>query len=94
MTLQQAQPLFKEWQRITHKPLGELLLPTWLCDGEALPDLWKMEKWLDIVGKDVSVKATIIERYGQRASEILKQLIDSYTTKTNTKHTSLCQTSE
>lgn len=88
MTLQQAQPLFKEWQCITHKPLGELLLPTWLCDGEVLPDLWKFEKWLDIAGKDVSVRATIIERYGHRAFAIIKQLIDSYhPQKTNTKHT-------
>lgn len=74
MTLNEAQPLAKEWQRITGKSLFEMVLPVWVVDGECVPNPMKIDEWLG-TPKGVSTFAYLREKHGTRAVEILRELI-------------------
>jgi hypothetical protein len=45
-------------------------------DGMCWLNLQKIEQWLGIENKDVSIKQAITERYGNEASDIIKSLIE------------------
>lgn len=78
MTLNKAMPLAKEFQRITHKSLFELILPTWMINAQCIPDTAKIDQWLG-TPNGVSTKDWLREKHGQRAVEIIETLLDDET---------------
>jgi hypothetical protein len=76
MTLYQSQPLAKEFERITHKPLFELLCPIWMADGQCLPDPIKIDQWLQTPA-GTSTKDQLTMLYGPRATQIIETLLNS-----------------
>lgn len=75
MTLNEVQPLAKEWQRITGKSLFELASPAWIANGECWPDPVKIDRWLD-TPQGMSTFDRLQFKYGQRAVEIIEELIN------------------
>lgn len=75
MNLYQAQPLAKEWERITHKSLFELIMPVWIANGECWPDPVKIDRWLE-TPQGMSSFDRLRFKYGQRAVEIIETLIN------------------
>lgn len=75
MTLHQSQPLAKEFERITHKPLFELLCPTWIIDGQCLPDPIKIDQWLHTPA-GISTKDRLTSLHGARAAQIIETLLE------------------
>ena len=74
MNLYQAQPLAKEFQRITHKSLFELIMPVWIANGECWPDPMKIDEWLG-TPDGVSTQQWLAKKHGQRAADIILELL-------------------
>ena len=75
MTLNEAQPLAKEFQRITHKSLFELVSPAWVVMGQCIPDPIKIDEWLK-TPDGVSTQQWLAQKHGQRAADIILELLN------------------
>lgn len=75
MTLHEAQPLAKEFQRITHKSLFELVSPVWVVMGQCIPDPIKIDEWMK-TPDGVSTQLWLAHKHGQRAADIILELLN------------------
>ena len=74
MRLYESQPLAKEFQRITHKSLFELVSPLWVVTGQCIPDPMKIDEWLG-TPDGVSTQQWLAKKHGQRAADIILELL-------------------
>lgn len=79
MTLNEAQQLAKEWERITHKSLFELVSPVWVVMCQCIPDPIKIDEWLK-TPDGVSTHQWLAQKHGQRAAYIILELLSDEST--------------
>lgn len=69
----------RRFRHITGKSLWSFIdtsLMVAFRDGMCWLNLHKIEQWLGIEDKDVSIEQAITERYGNEAAKIIKSLIE------------------
>lgn len=75
MKLHETLDLERQWMMETGLSLYRFILPLWLVNGDCLPDMDKLEKWLK-PAENESVSQALTRQYGEKANKVIKTLLE------------------
>lgn len=74
MKLYETHELARQWMQATGLSLYRFILPLWIANGDCMPDMEKLERWLK-PAENESVSQALTRQYGEKANNVIKKLL-------------------
>lgn len=74
MKLYETHELARQWMQATGLSLYRFILPLWIANGDCMPDMERLERWLK-PAENESVSQALTRLYGEKANNVIKKLL-------------------